>query len=171
MKIKEVCRRTGLTERTVRYWASEGLISPATYELNERTYFDFTEADIALLGLDEARALLGTDTPEAAVEALRAAGVRYIAVKDGGNGAWAADETETVFVPPVPCRCIDPVGAGDAFNAGFLAGLLEKKPLADCAKMGAAAGAMATETPGDIEGCPDRARLDAIFGKQTAIYR
>ena len=49
MKIREVCRRTGLTERTVRYWASEGLISPATYELNERTYFDFTEADIALL--------------------------------------------------------------------------------------------------------------------------
>ena len=51
MKIKEVCRRTGLTERTVRYWASEGLISPATYELNERTYFDFTEADIALLDM------------------------------------------------------------------------------------------------------------------------
>lgn len=49
MKIREVCRRTGLTERTVRYWASEGLISPATYELNERSYFDFTEADIALL--------------------------------------------------------------------------------------------------------------------------
>ena len=49
MKIKEVCRRTGLTERTVRYWASEGLISPATYELNERSYFDFSEADIALL--------------------------------------------------------------------------------------------------------------------------
>ena len=49
MKIREVCRRTGLTERTVRYWASEGLISPATYELNERTYFDFTEADVALL--------------------------------------------------------------------------------------------------------------------------
>ena len=40
MKIKEVCRRTELTERTVRYWASEGLISPATYELNGRTYFD-----------------------------------------------------------------------------------------------------------------------------------
>ena len=51
MKIKEVCRRTGLTERTVRYWASEGLISPATYELNERTYFDFTEADVALLDM------------------------------------------------------------------------------------------------------------------------
>lgn len=51
MKIREVCRRTGLTERTVRYWASEGLISPATYELNERTYFDFNEADIALLDM------------------------------------------------------------------------------------------------------------------------
>ena len=49
MKIREVCRRTGLTERTVRYWASEGLIAPATYELNERSYFDFSEADIRLL--------------------------------------------------------------------------------------------------------------------------
>lgn len=49
MKMREVCRRTGLTERTVRYWASEGLIAPATYEQNGRVYFDFSEADIALL--------------------------------------------------------------------------------------------------------------------------
>ena len=129
------------------------------------------QADIALLGLDEARTLLGTETPEATIEALRAAGVRYIAVKDGGNGAWAANETESVFVPPVSCRCIDPVGAGDAFNAGFLAGLLEDRPLEVCAKMGAAAGALATETPGDIEGCPDRARLDAILNQQAVTYR
>lgn len=38
--------RTGLTERTVRFYAEEGLLKPATYEMNGRTYFDFKEADI-----------------------------------------------------------------------------------------------------------------------------
>ncbi len=49
MKMKEVCLRTGLTERSVRYYAGEGLISPASYEMNGRTYFDFSEADIRRL--------------------------------------------------------------------------------------------------------------------------
>lgn len=129
------------------------------------------KADIALLGLDEAQALLGTDAPEDIIALLRSFGASYIAVKDGSRGAWAAGRTDTVFVPPFPCRCIDPVGAGDAFNAGFLAGILEGKSLANCARMGAVAGAMSTETTGDIEGCPTRAQLEAKLQKQAEIYR
>ncbi len=49
MKMREVCTRTGLTERTVRYWVSEKLFAPRTYEQNDRVYFDFTEADVTKL--------------------------------------------------------------------------------------------------------------------------
>jgi DNA-binding transcriptional MerR regulator len=49
MKMKEVCSRTHLTERTIRYYSEEGLINPPSYEMNGRTYFDFTEEDIRCL--------------------------------------------------------------------------------------------------------------------------
>lgn len=49
MKMKEICRLTGLTERTVRFWAEQGLIQPETYDLNERVYFNFGQADVEAL--------------------------------------------------------------------------------------------------------------------------
>lgn len=50
MKIKAVCESTGLTDRTVRYYIEEELISPAYTEnyLGRKT-FDFSEADVAAL--------------------------------------------------------------------------------------------------------------------------
>lgn len=49
MKIKQVCDRTGLTERTVRYYIERGIISPTMTEQNDRTYYDFSEKDIETL--------------------------------------------------------------------------------------------------------------------------
>ena len=45
MKMKEVCERTGLTERAVRLYCEKGLISPETYTQNEREYLVFHERD------------------------------------------------------------------------------------------------------------------------------
>ena len=49
MKMREVCRRTGLTERTVRFYVEQGLLNPATDRMNGRTYLTFSEDDIAVL--------------------------------------------------------------------------------------------------------------------------
>ena len=49
MKMREVCSRTGLTDRTVRYWTEQGLLSPRREEQNGRLYFQFTEEDVAAL--------------------------------------------------------------------------------------------------------------------------
>ena len=50
MKMKSVCERTGLTDRTVRYYIEEGLLSPAFIENHTgRRNFDFTENDIEKL--------------------------------------------------------------------------------------------------------------------------
>lgn len=50
MKIKEVCLRTGLTDRTVRFYIEEGLISPSyTENYLGRKAFDFCEEDVAEL--------------------------------------------------------------------------------------------------------------------------
>lgn len=128
-------------------------------------------SDIALLGREEGTLLLGTEDPSEMIRILRGHGVRYIAVKDGGNGAWCADAAETVRIPPEKCRPVDPVGAGDGFNAAFLCGILEGRDIKTCGRMGAIAGAMATETAGDIEGYPTRAQMAARLTDTQTVYR
>lgn len=128
-------------------------------------------SDIALLGKDEAQLLLGSEDSRMIVSMLHTQGVRWIALKDGGNGAWVADGEQLLHIPPYPCRVTDPIGAGDGFNAAFLAGILERCGLAVCGQMGAMAGAMATETPGDIEGYPSRAQMARTLSETKEIYR
>ncbi len=49
MQMKEVCSRTGLTERTVRFYIEKGLLSPGRSWRNGREYLDFSEGDIRAL--------------------------------------------------------------------------------------------------------------------------
>ena len=49
MRIKEAARRTGLTEKTIRYYGNRGLVQPDTEERNGRTWRDYTEDHIRLL--------------------------------------------------------------------------------------------------------------------------
>ena len=43
MQIKDVCRRTGLTERTVRFYIEKELLSPEKTWRNGREYLNFSE--------------------------------------------------------------------------------------------------------------------------------
>ncbi|MEG0178554.1 MAG: sugar kinase [Oscillospiraceae bacterium] len=130
------------------------------------------QADILLIGLNEAEALYGTKEPQQICSAVFKSGrTHFIAIKDGGNGAWAATSDVLCKIEPYPCHPIDPIGAGDAFNAAFLAGVLENQPILQCGKMGAAAGALATQTDGDVEGQPCIEQLRMLLTQEEQIYR
>jgi 2-dehydro-3-deoxygluconokinase len=92
----------------------------------QRTRTVFMEAlkrvDIALPAYDDEAVLWGDPSPEATVERLQAFGVAEIAVKNGPNSALVASggEAESVPVPEVVVP-VDPLAAGDSFNAGYLA--------------------------------------------------
>lgn len=79
-------------------------------------------ADIVFVGLDEAETLWGTKTPDD-VRALISAPARLV-IKDGDVGATEFSGDSAVFVPAIPTRVVEAIGAGDAFAAGYLAGLL-----------------------------------------------
>jgi 2-dehydro-3-deoxygluconokinase len=79
-------------------------------------------ADVTFVGLDEARTLWGTTTAQAVRELLP--GPSTLVVKDGATGATSIGPGGTVFVPATPVEVVEPVGAGDAFAAGYLSGLL-----------------------------------------------
>jgi len=84
-------------------------------------------------------------------------GVKIVAVKLGGDGCYITDGHEQHLIRPFKVDVMDTTGAGDAFCAGFLYGLVNDKSLLECGtlgnfvasrcivKMGARAGLPATE--------------------------
>ena len=79
-------------------------------------------ADIVFVGLDEARTLWDTRTPDQ-VRGMFAR-VPNLIVKDGDVGATEYSSAGTVFVPATPTDVVEVVGAGDAFAAGYLNAML-----------------------------------------------
>ncbi|MGI8870287.1 MAG: sugar kinase [Mycobacteriales bacterium] len=111
-------------------------------------------ADVVLAGRDEAIALTGTPDAEAAAHRLLGAGPRLVVIKDGANGSTAYDGTDVLPVPAASAVLVDPVGAGDAYAAGFIDGLLRGTDVAAALHGGTALGALAVGAAGDVEGLP-----------------
>jgi 2-dehydro-3-deoxygluconokinase len=102
------------------------------------------KADIVLVGDDEAEALWGVSEPAAVREVLPEPAT--LVVKQGAVGASVLAGGEWVFEPALAVDVVEPVGAGDAFAAGFLAAHRSGEPPARCLRSGhlAAAGALCT---------------------------
>jgi len=123
-------------------------------------------------GEDEAELLVGDrGSPERAVEALAALGPRQAILTLGAKGALAVVDGALHRQPAVPVRAIDPVGAGDAFVAGYLAGVLDGCAGADCVRTGAACGAFAVNVSCDWEGLPSREELDLLRHGDGTVLR
>jgi fructokinase len=99
----------------------------------------------------EVGALAGTDSPEEAlVWARRHAGV--VAVTMSEAGALVADQERAYRIEAQPVeRVVDTTGAGDAFAAGFLHGILEGAALPEAARRGAELAARVVTHPGARE--------------------
>ncbi|MEM3596975.1 MAG: carbohydrate kinase family protein [Candidatus Bathyarchaeia archaeon] len=69
-------------------------------------------------------------------EVLLEKGVKIVAVKLGGNGCYVTDGKEEHHVGRFNVKVVDTTGAGDAFCAGFLYGLINGKSLYECGRLG-----------------------------------
>jgi len=63
-------------------------------------------------------------------------GVKIVAVKLGGDGCYVTDGRERHLIEPMKVKVVDTTGAGDAFCAGFLYGLINEKSLLECGRLG-----------------------------------
>jgi 2-dehydro-3-deoxygluconokinase len=91
-------------------------------------------ADIVFVGLDEATVLWGVASAEEARELLPSSS--RLVVKDGGTAAYAFTRGGTETVPALTVRVVEPVGAGDAFAAGYLSAVLRHLPERTCLRWG-----------------------------------
>ena len=129
------------------------------------------QADIVLMGEDEGELLLDSDDRHSIASLLLEKGAKAVGIKRGGEGAYVADAAGGFDIPPYPVQAVDTIGAGDAFNAGFLAGILEGRPIQHCGRMGALMGSLAVSSYGDVEGLPDRKAFDELMLNEKEIER
>lgn len=62
-------------------------------------------------------------------------GVKIVAVKLGSKGCYVTDGRERLRIEPFKVKVVDTTGAGDAFCAGFLYGLINNKSLSECGRL------------------------------------
>ncbi|HCJ10706.1 MAG TPA: sugar kinase, partial [Clostridiales bacterium] len=121
---------------------------------------------LLLLNEAELDLLFGTTDPGVAAPRAFEWGVEVLAVKRGARGGVALTGRGEVVSREGfrPARVVDPVGAGDGFDAGFVYGYLMGWPLERCLNLANLVGASATAVPGDYEGYPFRHEIDAYLG-------
>jgi len=84
---------------------------------------------------NELKLLTGKEYGEGAKVVLKE-GASIVAVKLGRRGCYITDGKESHLIEPFKVEVVDTTGAGDAFCAGFLYGLIKGKDLYECGRLG-----------------------------------
>lgn len=128
-------------------------------------------AGIVKLSDEELEFLTGTAEPEAGGRTLWHEELRLLVVTHGRNGSSFLTRDACERVPGMAVTTVDTTGAGDAFVAALLAGVLEDvgtaftpDRLRGICRFANAAGALATTSPGAIPALPDRAAVNRLLG-------
>jgi ribokinase len=144
-------RSLGLTVSTDLGWNPEVLQSAKLPLLLKHCEFTFPNEV-------EAKAMTRENSVEKAARRL-CKWVQTPVIKLGQEGCLAMRRGELLRVKSIRVKSVDPTGAGDAFNGGFLHGYLSNWPLEDCLRAGNVCGAMATTSAGGSSAIPSRAKL------------
>ena len=111
----------------------------------------------------EAHLLTGDDSAEAFRDWASSMAIQHGVIKLGAAGAAAVINGELLRVAPPCVEAIDMTGAGDAFDAGFIDGVLSGESTEDCLRRACICGALCTTRIGALEGLPDSLSLRSIY--------
>lgn len=99
-------------------------------------------ATVAVGNRAEVEVAVGTSDPDEAARRLLDAGIEIAFVKQGGDGVLVATREGSQVVPPHPVEVVCGLGAGDAFGAALVHGLLSGWDPVTCATYANASGAL-----------------------------
>ena len=152
------------------------LWSPAAFGEAMRSLVD--RASIVFGSLREVAHTVGGEVAEDEqgmeyqIKSLLALGPEQVVLKLGAQGAAALVGGRIEHVPAYPVQVIDSVGAGDAFVAGWLNGMLAGLNEMDCLLRAAVCGALACTATGDWEGTPTAEEVrDLLAGRDDPVLR
>ena len=119
-------------------------------------------SDVVLgAAVDEVSQLAGLQDPVEAATAL-AGHDRLVIARLGSDGAVACSREETVRQPGFPVDVVDTVGAGDAFNAGFITARRRGVEVSEAVRWGNAVAALAIRRAG-ARSTPTRAEVEELL--------
>jgi ribokinase len=141
------------------------------WDPHERWELAWEGFDVLLPNAQEAQRLSGEDDVEAAARWLAAKGPTVVvkrgadgALAVGGAAARAAGDDDVVRAAGLRVDPVDATGAGDSFDAGFLAARLAGDDLAGALALGCACGALSTRAAGGTAGQPTLAEARSFLG-------
>lgn len=150
-----ICRQRGIVVSMDCQHRTETLDSPHVREV-------LGLLDMFMPNAGEAMRLTGTTTVEDAAHLLREL-VPLLVIKDGANGAQAWQGDLHVQAPALKVEVVDTTGAGDVFNAGFLAAYRAGNDLLTCLRWGNIGGGLSTTGYGGCSTAPTRAIIETYL--------
>ena len=128
------------------------------------------QVDVFLPNEREAKRLTGAKDAEAAGAEL-AQWVPVVVIKLGARGAMAQRGSDHWFSPGVKVEVVDPVGAGDSFDAGFLHEYLRGSEMNVCLEAGNLAGALSVTRPGGTGAFRDQAHRERFLTEHRRRHK
>jgi 2-dehydro-3-deoxygluconokinase len=127
-------------------------------------------ADIVFVGLDEAQTLWGDAVTDGASVRALLPGPGTLVVKDGSRQATAFVGPATHTVRALTIQVVEPVGAGDAFAAGFLAGLRRYDDPVRALRLGHLTAASALRVTADHGPLPPANRMKELLAADEQTW-
>ena len=130
------------------------------------------KADYVLAGQEDLTKLIGISCETELIAYLHSLGLPKVILKLGREGAILStgDSVERIESYRVE-KPVDRFGVGDSFAAGFIVGLLQKKPLKEAIALGNAVAGWSIRLPGNIEALPDWNDLERLHGESNFVLR
>lgn len=122
----------------------------------------FRDLDLFLPNAKEAALLSGDEEPSSFEAWSIGAGIGRAVMKQGASGAWIADERGLRRIPAPRIDALDSTGAGDAFDAGVIDGLLDGESIDGCVERGCVCGALCTTAAGALQALPHPPQLRTL---------
>jgi sugar/nucleoside kinase (ribokinase family) len=119
--------------------------------------------DVFLPNIDEAAVITGERDPLRQAEAFHRQGAGTVVITMGGDGAVLLDRRVRLRAGAYPVAFVDGSGGGDAFDAGYIYGLLHGLSAEDCLRVASALGASCVRAIGTTPGVFTRAQCEAFL--------
>ncbi len=124
--------------------------------------------DYFIPSIEEAEILSGIKGVEENIQFFQARGVTCPVLTLGAEGSMVAMGDERIHVGVYDIEVVDTTGCGDAFTAGFVAGLADDRSLVECAHLGTASASLVAGGLGSDAGIVDRAQVEAEMARWRA---
>ncbi|MFO0960283.1 MAG: carbohydrate kinase family protein [Isosphaeraceae bacterium] len=125
--------------------------------------------DVFLPNDDEAALILGETDPVAQADAFHGMGAKRVIITCGEHGAVSVSDGLRVKLGTYPIEFVDGTGGGDAFDSGYIAGLIDGLDELACLRLASAVGASCVRATGATLGVFQRAEADAFIAAHDLL--